>query len=500
MATTSKTPAGTVAQCPAAQQPCCFKTVTLACSHTKASSELGASVRKYKLVLPLRPGDKNPPQLHVLAGHTHGDIITITVSGGSCKKGKSKWPGVMATPEAGGTEVVGTKELKLDARCTAISLQDDWPTYLWPLESPPNVYYIHPLACAGANRASALVKVFPNIKWEIEIMVNFGGSEKAKSIQDRTYSVGVKQASKGYSGAVKVTYDKTTIDIGPQFEKYAKATLKLLDTIKQFSGTLGPILTKMGNVEIAVEYPKIGLTYTYQTLELEDNYGLDCSYAVTFKADPLFRVKAKTDILNWVLTVATGPLQTVLRKIKDKLASGVGSEGKVQAKAKLAIELTVSGGISGELKWEKRKGQAFKDASKEGFIDVSIPLTIEGIAEATLDVFILSAGAGVKAGAKTAIGAKLLAKQDDEGKHGVYAQGQFRWEGIKVYYAAYTKGGIKFDEPPEEEHDVPRGTVTTQAGKGSNLEGKKESSDECTLVEPHFWPQEPGKHYLFGEP
>lgn len=486
--------------CPANQKPCCFRKVTISCSHTKKSEEVGLSCRKYKLSLPLAPNSTKPSELHVLAGEKHGDKITVSLDAGSCHMGHEKWPNLVAQSDS--EYLIGQKELTIEARSKHISFLENWKDYLWPLSESPREYYVYPNACEGAAGAAAIIKVFPNIKWEVEAMFSFGGKTKTDSLDEGNWSRTRKQSAGSLSlPSIKFTYDKKTEEIAPQFEKYAKHTLKLLNAVKEFSDTFGPLLTEIGNVEITVEYPNIGLNYTYQTVELEDDYGLDYSYAVTFKADPLIKVKGKTDILDWVLTAATGPLKVILLKIKKRLAKGLGKEGKVQVKAKLAIEFRVDAGISGELKWEKRKGQAVKDASKEGSIDMSIPITIEGIGGADLDVFMFSAGAGVKAGAKTAFGAKLYAGQDEDGHHGIYAQGQLRWEGIKLYYCAYASGGLKTAEHPEDETPFPDGdSLKTQSGSVGSIEGKHESKEECELAKPRFWPDEPGKHYLLGEP
>jgi hypothetical protein len=481
---------GTVEACPnTKKKPCCFRKITISCDHTKINSKLDAAPRKYKLILPVPPNNKKPLEYHVIAGESTSDTITVMLDADSCKNGHQDRPCVATYIDE---ERVGHhKELQFEVYCDKLSIMENWRDYLWPLDKHPKVYEVFAEACQGVDNASAIVKVYPDVAWDIKVMFNFGGNSKIDELDSHEkYSLTKKAVDKGIViPSAKLTYNEHTTELSWDFIRSVEDKLEMINAIREFRDTVGPVFSEIGNLEISIDYPNIGFNYTYKTVEIEDDYGTDYSYSLKFIADPLIRIKGETDILNWLLTVVTGPLKNFLIYLKERLSEGWGKKDERYVKADFGIKVSVSGEICGELNWEKLKKQAVKDARKEGNIDLSIPVSIEGVAELDGDIFVFSAGAGVKVGAKTAVGAQLYAAQDDIEPYHIYAQGQLRWEGITVYYSYYIHNKFKIASPPQDR----------MANRSdANLNMDKEPSTKCEIFPPKYWPEKPGKHEILG--
>jgi hypothetical protein len=476
--------------CPDQKKPCCFRKLVIACDHTKGSKEIGSKPRSYKLVLPPAPNNTKPLEYHVLAGETEADKITVEMDADSCHHGVQNWP--LAVAMVDGKRNENRKEVRFDAVCPKLSVREKWMSWLWPLGQQCKEYPVFVEACEGTANTAAVVKAYPDVQWEVNLAVNFGGKGQSGGVERENRKNAKVTETKKRSApmpafGVKLTYNGKSYELTREFSRTIESTVEVVKSIKELSETVAPIL-RAGNVEVSIEYPNVGLVYTFKPVEIEDDYGLDWAYSLTLKADPLIAVQVETDILDWVLTIAGGgALGRLLTEIKRRAKEGFGKKGKgASVRIDVGIKLRARGEIAGELNWEKQARKKIHEATKDGKIECSIPVTIEGVAEAEAEWFVFSAGAGVKAGGKTAIGAKIHAGQEDVAPHRLYGQGQLFWQGIKVYYCAYAYGSVKIAAPPED--DV---NVEDEDKRQMKME------QECEIVPPHYWPEEPGKMYLW---
>lgn len=103
--------------------------------------------------------------------------------------------------------------------------------------------------------------------------------------------------------------------------------------------------------------------------------------------------------------------------------------------------------IFGTLEW------TFADAtSVKGEIGGDIEFTIEGVAQAELEVSVIKVAGGVKAGAKASIGAKVVAARSE--KPSTLLTGRIYGNGVTIYSTSYYEiEGWIFNSKGESSHE-----------------------------------------------
>jgi len=271
-------------------------------------------------------------------------------------------------------------------------LSGDWYNimplkYILPHLIEPNQFLYHIHSCryySDKEKASVIVKVFPDIKWEFYIFINLSNDLSIKW-QNHPYDKSVKPENLGFGGeknlnvrAGKMGAEKrwkyTDIDFGAvleakwnktgkdSFARQEKLTLKFDKKIKSLykifawlketskiitSGTKGSIAkTKIGGkLPLAIEMkpPNLSLGAEWQLARGIKNkkpikeLGTDIKFY--FKAKPLIGLGITVDLLGLAIG-ATGPAAPMIHLIRDWIGDGENVSFNVY------VNLVVSGTIA----------------------------------------------------------------------------------------------------------------------------------------------------------
>ena len=487
--------------------------MTIKCSHHAAGDGIGdGSPRAYKLKLPLPKDSKLPREYHVVAGHTKADKITIELHGGPCSQGKTPLEhvtvsGAEATMGAGGVTFKA-----LAPKVAVVGDPREWVNILWPFNMQPRQYDITTKLCSGAATGSAVVKAYPYVKWELGLSLSLGersstgtrGAEISKGGSvDRYVEWEKKTTGWGVGGSAKLTLDNGnyTKNLAADFQQYTQSAFKVMESFKDFASTLQGFLKSTGCGEFTLTLPKIAVVYELETTEDKNDHLLDYVGKASLKLDPLIKVAYKYDVLNWVIGIcvngAAPGLGSAILKIKTRAQEGFSALG-AKASIKLSVDMTFSGGIDGEVSWE-RHAKAGKWSTPQGKVSASVTGEIRAIAKGTADLWLVSLVAGAEAGAKLGFGYDVTAAADSVG---LFLQGQLRFDGIVLDYVVYHGSG-RISKPPKGQ--------TTDAGDGRTYDqtdskgvdvtsGSKtiDSKGKAELMKPRYWPEasKAGKHYV----
>ncbi|MEM7155190.1 MAG: hypothetical protein AAF799_20245 [Myxococcota bacterium] len=236
------------------------------------------------------------------------------------------------------------------------------------------------------------------------------------------------------TGKAQVSYDHYTHRFEARLLENLQNSLGFLSVLDSAFSFLNTALSFAPFVKGRVRKPSLSLDFTASPYE-QGGVGL-VGYQGTLglHAQPLFGAQFELNLLNMLLLAfpATAPSVAILRALKY----GVGVKGIARVKADIGVYLIVGGEIGLDLSWTYQQPDGW---SASGMIDASVDFKIEGRIEAELHVLVVSAGAGVKVGAKTAVGMCLKAASGG----GPTVQGQTRWEGVVLYSTYYYKAGLK---------------------------------------------------------
>ena len=236
------------------------------------------------------------------------------------------------------------------------------------------------------------------------------------------------------TGKAQVSYDHYTHRFEARLLENLQNSLGFLSVLDSAFSFLNTALSFAPMVKGRVRKPSLSLDFTAGPYE-QGGVGL-VGYQGTLglHAQPLFGAQFELNLLNMLLLAfpATAPAVAILRALKY----GVGVKGIARVKADIGVYLIVGGEIGLDLSWTYQQPDGW---AARGMIDASVDFKIEGRIEAEVHVLVVSAGAGVKVGAKSAVGMCLKAASGG----GPTVQGQTRWEGLVLYSTYYYKAGLK---------------------------------------------------------
>jgi len=336
------------------------------------------------------------------------------------------------------------------------------------------------------------VEAYPDIRWEVN--VTFGRSSQGKeggkvtdiSIHPPKFEAEGYKDDKGkfqahdvgsddgwtLSGIAKCTFDQYSISVEAALAKNLESSipfLKTLDAAADFLDKVGKHLPL--GMSIGLRMPSLTVYVAAEPYEQETVGLLGYQWKVGFYAAPLIGIQIEWNLLLFVLSVVpyTAPIVPVLQALK----TGIGVKGVASVTVDVGIYLIAGGQIGLELEWAYQRPDG---NAQYGMIDGRVDFRIEGRAAAEVEVFVVSAGAGVRVGAKTAVG--MVGKASHAPGGGVEFQGQARWEGIVLYAIAHYKCGLKI------------GIFKRSSGKTK--------SATYVLCNPHYLPKVPKPHTIGG--
>jgi hypothetical protein len=478
---------------------CSHDGLIVSCSHS----------RGYRLALPdasLPPGS-GPAAFEVVAGPKKKlDSITVEtkVTKGPCASHKR----LLKISGHGNIKLKSESQTK---QTLDVSASDDYAAtrvlanpmkYLWPSQARTRDYTVEVKSCDKRKNQSAVIRVYPDIKWEAGIGIKW--EDKTKAGVDAAGTL-KRKSSSGFAvdGNIKVTTDgDEPIEVKVEFERKLKETLKVLNTTKEIvdyvSGSLdkvcGDALSKKRSTEFTMTWPSIRLQGDWGYEEIHGTGAVGYGYGVRVAFDPLFEIKVEENILpfllNWITTSAGAPglgafLNTILNHEYDGKRLAFENEA--------GIYLAMSGKISGEIGGSRRAGKEVKQANEaktevKAEIEASVRGAIKGEAKVKGKILCVEAGGGIEMGAKSSITGSYASGND---LHGPFYEGEIAWNGVKVWYYrfAYVHGDIcALEEEPKE---VVAGRSSKKSGEEKSLtvgpEAKNKVWDDKPIIEGHSW-------------
>ncbi len=236
------------------------------------------------------------------------------------------------------------------------------------------------------------------------------------------------------TGTAKVAYDQYVHSFALQLAENLQTALGFLSAIDAASDFLERALSFAPMVDGSVRKPSLSVYLAAEPYEQEDVALVGYQWKLGLYAKPLFGVQIELNLLHMLL-LAFPPTAAFVPLLKA-LKHGVGVKGIARVKVDIGVYLIAGGEIGVELEWAYQKPDGH---SRYGLVDARIDFKIEGRIEAEIEVLVVSGGAGVKVGAKTAVGLCLKSASGD----GPALQGQTRWEGVVLYAMVYYKAGLK---------------------------------------------------------
>lgn len=358
------------------------------------------------------------------------------------------------------------------------------------------VYQVRTTNCKGRPAPDAIIEVFPDVGWNIDVA--FGYSRKHEisySGADRKYYS--KQETKfGLTGELSGHYNQLEWKIGgeqplfPKLEKFLNDTLPFFEALgeaKESDKSVSDIAT------VDIRWPSLKLSGGLNNKESSDDYYVypEGNFKIAFA--PLIGADVEINILPILLKAAKtsgGPagyaLAKFIEKCLDYLDEGAGGDD-INIKAQLEIKCVIKAAIEGflEWKWEKPKG----DVNPGGEVGGRLEIGIEGKAQAETKVFFVQMAAGVMAGIKSAVGAKLTGAKGDNGE--AQFGGELYFEGITAYYSYFYE--VKRAEDNPDKKRPKSGPPGVPADSGAVTFELKDQYDE------HFVWLEPAKATFPGD-
>ncbi len=438
---------------------CEISDVVVECEH--------AGKRKSMILLPAK--DKSRTVLEVVgAGKGSGDKIKTSITFAKPRCGKHNGKALeVRTP---------TRQL--------ITLAEDVSTFeayyddasemsvvrMWPWDESPDDYKLVAQGCGGLAGQEVLVRVYPgyepslSFKFSLDTEDRVGEKMKAARQKGRVEKRGrPPHTDWKLEFQAKLKYGKRTRSLTAEYEgklrKMASVNLAIKRAIDKFT----ELFYKWVGVAVIPEFPSLELSYEGKFKEIDNSWRVGTEYSLTFKADPLFGITFKIDVLDVLINAIRPympPVSTFLGKVRDW------AEENGQ---KLELTLSFSGLIGGEVAAQKKA--EYKKPGFTGKIEGKIKVAFAAKAEASAK-FLISFAFGAEVGGDTGIGAKLLMDHDDAG---LYLKGAMNLLECKFKWSAWASGKFVWEvkESYEDEYTLWEEKDLWESGKGYLV--KKES-------------------------
>ncbi|MBK8258845.1 MAG: hypothetical protein IPK82_40075 [Polyangiaceae bacterium] len=416
---------------PPATVECEIKTLEMECDHPK---------RAYKVKLPAASTVKPPVNVIevVAADKSNAEKIKTTVSLAKPRCSKHKNGVIVKSPhETLAKPDVSTVEVYYGDK----DIHGEILPLLWPWKDKPVEYTFTAQACKGLS-TPAVVRVYPNV----EPQVSFKFELDSDAIDDRTNKRMDVAQSRGYvekrgrpaqtawkfEFQGKIKYGSRSVSLGLKLDDKFKKLAWMNLLVKRGIDFFCEVFYKFMGVRLLPIFPKVALQYEGKFKEIDKSYRVGAEWSFLFKADPLFGIKVKFDVLEGII-YAMGlipqlkPVSTGLLKVKNW------AKDKGQT---FEIMLTISGEIGGEV--GAKKEAAAPKAGVRGAIEGKVK--VELMAKASFgSTGYVGFALGAEVGGDTGVVAGLTLGNNDKG---IYLKGRFALLECKLKVAAWASGKV----------------------------------------------------------
>jgi len=320
--------------------------------------------------------------------------------------------------------------------------------YIWPKSTVPNEFLVYIHSCrwfSNNKKATALIKVYPDIRWTLEFKWNhkypfaysFGNDLRSYDIEtgkkkvlgsefDRIWSEESGEMSQFFSLSLIAEWEKKSqkVELGHKFSDRIAKTLRIFNEIKKVTDKIinSPVTTGTKIFEIAP--PVIAVSAQWYLIRKKQNVVTVAEIGISTK--PFVEVSLTIDIFayytkNIVCSGAKKVIDWITKKIglKFKLDFYIKFSGSINIDGKIkCVQKDVTGniGVNGKISVIVE----FKSWVEGGSANIAIENT-------------------TKANAETSLSADIKAGIDDKG---MFLSPKAEFGGIKVSFVSITS--VKF--------------------------------------------------------
>jgi RHS repeat-associated protein len=454
---------------------CSFTTFTLKCGHSERNYTYDA----------FAPEKDNTHKRIAVVGE---DTITVKTDA-DCKDGLTQKCAAISVIGHGVDTIENGAEFSFDVQpptsdSKIVSLKDFFKAIIDGFDCK-NVYKLQAKSCDASLTSKAEVWAFDSFECSGEMALaysdtNFEGKKRWQ----------IESTLKGKKGAAEWSLGGASADNG--FVSILNKIDGVIDQIKDIAGKAdgghGYKTLSSGFIP-----PNVSIGGSLQMVEVEASpeVGLKGHLDIEFK--PLLGFKLTLDVVTMVIKkVFPGPLADPILSARKSAEKGIKSEnGKVGAKAKVVIDLILSGRIDGQFAWDLNPGKKClptkgADASKAS-AEIGLILKAETTVEVEMFWVKFQIGSkievvgekskGVKTEA-TAVGLCFTAYATEiNGKPALAGSGEFT--GLKLVASSHVKIQAKTSDNSDKE------TTGSQGGRFGTKKSVKagcEASGEAVIL------------------
>lgn len=450
--------------------------------------------------------------LQVITQDDQPDKITVDFAG-ACGHGKNACPSInLSGPDGDSAIKQSGKEIAVlppsnDRPVETFS--DFLRRYLLPGDIDFNTYRFRSSGCSEIEQVEGIVHAFPTVKWEGGVKAGYSQSSTSKSLDSNEGSTGDWALSGKVSGQVNTHHwelgseKKLTVD--DCFPEIRSMMDTVTESIEKYTRR-GKNRNESNRNKVELTWPTIELKGGVELKEVEQRNDIAVSGSISLSMAPLLKADVCVDILDTIISLQ-GPHSTILKEIRARAQQGIGTE-QLSAGAVVALDLLISGELSGSLSWEKNSGKRW--LAKDGVTTtnksaLSLLVGVEARIEAKAKIFYVEVRAGMAMSLKSAgseskgIGAVFeLTSTVKEGEPAI--GGSVLFTGAALYYTYYAevaKGTV--DSKNAEDEDDRRRRSRYKKAENEKLKEKEMKKLREILPEARF-PKEKKEYSLDEAP
>jgi hypothetical protein len=454
-----------------------------------------------KTVFQAQPGQRNiPAAIKTIAGFENGKTrIECSLSGpvGPCPTHRGfEWDVNPLEINAQTTILKTPSQLKFNASCSTIDPLGsigDFAAAFWPTNVTSHDYRVRANYCEGCS-IGTIVRVYPDIKWEVEINQKFApvDEEDVNELNRRRRSLGssMPEIQNNTAGATEklslkytlgTTQREASIGVRRVFDRlkqlirYAE---KAKDLLERISNRDIPLTRTIGEAnsdyKLSIGWPEVKVNGTWGWEEKENNSDLDFKWNIT--ADlKLIGIEAKLDLTPLLQLHPVG--KGVYAFIQRVNRGGI---------ARFKADLVLNGEIKLKLRHEGKKGQPILRNSSDEPITGTLEITLSLVLEASVKIeggrgfLVYEVKAGVEGSATS--GFELIASNLRSSNTGLVVTMALQFKGIKLKYKRYFESGVgssRQGPPPGS-----RGGSSANEVSTTLVGGNAANEEEFDLVDP----------------
>jgi hypothetical protein len=415
-------------------EECKIASVVVSCEHV--------ATRKKKVALPAPKNAVKANELAVVGAHKgKGEKITAKVTMAEPRCATHKDTAIVVKTPHGDTITFGEDEATFEVyHGNAEPRLVD----IWPWDERPVTYTVTPIGCSGGSKLVSKVHVYPGFEPSLSFTFSLDTEDRVKSGQAKARLKGrvekrgrPPQTEWALKFEAKVKYGTRARTLGAEFEGKLRQMAKVNLAIKRILDDFSGILFKFIGIVLLPEFPNLSLAYEGKFKEIDGQARVGAEYSLMFKADPLFGVTLKIEILD-VLIAALGKVPIPGMLVVSEFLAKVRKWAKENDQT-IELYIAFSGLIGGEVGAEKK---AAKDkADLKGKIEGKLKVAFSAKASFGSQGMVGFAF-GAEVGGDTGVALRLALDEDDKGlflkgsvvrlactiKWSAWASGKFFWE------------------------------------------------------------------------